>query len=68
MLVLGGLVRYTIEEFAAAGVARLSLGGALAFGAYGSLIETAQVILRDGSFDALARDREVTKRIKGWLA
>jgi 2-methylisocitrate lyase-like PEP mutase family enzyme len=68
VLVLPGLVRHSIEEFAAAGVARLSLGGALAFGAYGSLFETAQLILRDGSFNALAGNREVTKRIKDWLA
>jgi 2-methylisocitrate lyase-like PEP mutase family enzyme len=68
VLVLAGLVQHTIEEFATAGVARLSLGGALAFGAYGSLCETAQLILRDGSFDALANNREVTKRIKHWLA
>jgi 2-methylisocitrate lyase-like PEP mutase family enzyme len=68
VLVLGGLVRHGIEEFAAAGVARLSLGGALAFAAYGSLFETAQVILRDGRFDGPARNREVTKRIKDWLA
>lgn len=68
VLVLGGLVRHNIEEFAAAGVARLSLGGALAFGAYGSLFETAPAILRDGSFAALASNREATKRIKDWLA
>jgi 2-methylisocitrate lyase-like PEP mutase family enzyme len=68
VLVLAGLVRHSIEEFAAAGVARLSLGGALAFGAYGSLFETAEGILRDGSFNALAGNREVAKRIKDWLA
>ena len=68
VLVLAGLARHSIEEFAEAGVARLSLGGALAFGAYGSLFETAQVILRDGSFNALAGNRETTKRIKDWLA
>jgi 2-methylisocitrate lyase-like PEP mutase family enzyme len=68
VLVLGELVGHSIEEFAAAGVARLSLGGALAFGAYGSLFETAQVIFRDGRFNALAGNREATKRIKDWLA
>ena len=68
VLVLAALVRHNIEEFAAAGVARLSLGGALAFGAYGSLVETAEVILRDGSFNALVGNREMTKRIKDALA
>jgi len=67
VLVLAGLVRYSLEEFAAAGVARLSLGGALAFGAYRSLVETAQVVLHDGRFDALAGNREATKRIKDCL-
>jgi 2-methylisocitrate lyase-like PEP mutase family enzyme len=68
VLVLAGLVRHSIDEFAAAGVARLSLGGALAFGAYRSLFETAEPIFRYGSFNALAANREVTKRIKDWLA
>jgi 2-methylisocitrate lyase-like PEP mutase family enzyme len=68
VLVLAGLAQHSIEEFAAAGVARLSLGGALAFAAYGSLFEAAQAVLRDGSFNALAGNREVTKRIKDWLA
>ena len=46
----------------------VSLGGGLAFGAYGSLLETAEVILRDGRFAALAGNRETTQRIKAWLA
>lgn len=68
VLVLAGLVQHNLEEFAAAGVARLSLGGALAFGAYGSLFETAQAMLREGTFNVLAPNRERTKHIKNWLA
>jgi 2-methylisocitrate lyase-like PEP mutase family enzyme len=68
VLVIGRLARHSIEEFAEAGVARLSLGGALAFSAYGSLVLTAEAMLREGKFDALAANAEGAKRIKGWLA
>lgn len=52
VLPIMGLEKHTLEDFAAAGAARLSAGGALAFSAYGALAETAGAVLREGRFDA----------------
>lgn len=53
VLVLGGLKNHTVDEFAEAGVARLSVGGALAASAYGTLAG-AQNMLQSGNFDCLS--------------
>lgn len=53
VLVLGGLAECALDDFADAGAARVSIGGALAFGAYQRLIEIAEP-LKHGRFDALA--------------
>jgi 2-methylisocitrate lyase-like PEP mutase family enzyme len=68
VLVLGTLIKHSIGELAEAGVARVSLGGALAFSAYSSFVPTAETILQDGKFQALAVNAEGMKRIKDWLA
>ncbi len=53
VLVIGRLLQHSVEEFAEAGVARLSIGGALAYSAYGTLGE-AKDILEGGRFDAVS--------------
>ncbi len=45
----------TLAELAAAGVQRVSTGGALAFVAYRAMVDAAQQLLRDGSPHALGR-------------
>ncbi len=41
---------FTLEQLAAAGVKRISLGSALALKAYGALLTTAREMIQDGSF------------------
>lgn len=52
VLVLGNLVQHSLDDFAGAGAARLSVGGRLATHAYASLADTAGM-LRDGDFGIL---------------
>ncbi|MCF6275013.1 MAG: isocitrate lyase/phosphoenolpyruvate mutase family protein [Robiginitomaculum sp.] len=52
VLVLGNLVQHSQADFAAAGAARLSVGGRLATNAYASLVKTAEM-LKDGKFGIL---------------
>jgi len=52
VLVLGKLVQHSLDDFAGAGAARLSVGGRLATNAYASLANTAGM-LRDGDFGIL---------------
>lgn len=53
VLIYGALARYSAADFAAAGVARLSLGGALAAQAYATLAEQAAALMDSGRFDML---------------
>jgi 2-methylisocitrate lyase-like PEP mutase family enzyme len=64
VLVFGALAAHSVEEFAKAGVARLSIGGGLANAAYGVLVETALEIRETGSFVALGARRDAIKRVK----
>lgn len=64
VLVFGALARHSVEDFAKAGVARLSLGGGLANSAYGALVETALDIRDTASFAALGARRDAIKRFK----
>lgn len=64
VLVYGALAKHSVEDFANAGVARLSLGGGLANVAYGALIETASALKSSGEFDALGVHREGSRRLK----
>lgn len=64
VLVYGKLARHSAEEFAAAGVARLSLGGALASEAYATLVEIAGAIRQNGAFDSLGLHRDAQAKVR----
>ncbi len=64
VLVFGALAAHSVEDFAKAGVARLSLGGGLANAAYGAVVETADAIRKSGSFSALGNHRTGVKAFK----
>ena len=51
-----------VEELFALGVRRVSTGGALAFSAYGALVDSAQELLRSGTstYPTLPQDRRAT--------
>lgn len=66
VLVTGGLAKHTVEEFADAGVARLSVGGGLAWSAYGTLAAAGEMLTR-GSFGALGANREGAKQVAPFL-
>ena len=52
-LLVGGPTPLTLQDIAALGVRRVSLGGALARAAWGGLMQATDPILRDGRFDGL---------------
>ena len=52
-LLVGGPSPLTLQDIAALGVRRVSLGGALARAAWGGLMQATDPILRDGRFDGL---------------
>ena len=66
VLVLFGLTQHSIKDFAQAGAARLSIGGALAFNAYGTLTDAAQTMLAGGDFKTLTPS-DGAKHIKTFL-
>ena len=66
VLVLGRLARHSVTDFAQAGAARLSIGGAFAYSAYATLA-AATTILTDGDFSSLASRREEMKHIPKYL-
>lgn len=66
VLIHGGLAAHHVEDFAEAGAARLSIGGALAWSAYGTLADATQ-ILNEGSFAALSANRDGAKQVGRWL-
>ncbi len=53
VLIIGKLAQHSVEEFADVGAARLSIGGGLAWSAYGTLANAAEM-LQDGSFNCLS--------------
>ncbi|MEQ1929931.1 MAG: isocitrate lyase/phosphoenolpyruvate mutase family protein [Parvularculaceae bacterium] len=57
----------SLKDLAAAGVARVSVGGGLAYGAYGALVAMGEAIARDGDFKSLGANAEGAKRIRGFL-
>lgn len=69
VLVYGQLAQHNVEEFAAAGAARLSLGGSLAQQAYAAVAASAEKLKSSGDFSAMAPDAEglaaVRKSIRG---
>ena len=66
VLVLGKLAKHTVAEFAEAGVARLSIGGGLAWSAYGTLANAGEM-LDSGSFECLAANSKGAKTVSGFL-
>ena len=52
-LLVGAPTPLTLQDIAALGVRRVSLGGALARAAWGGLMQATDPILRDGRFDGL---------------
>ena len=52
-LLVGGPTPLRLQDIAALGVRRVSLGGALARAAWGGLIQATQPIVQDGCFDGL---------------
>lgn len=67
VLVFGALAKHSVEDFARAGVARLSLGGGLANAVYAALVETALDIRNSGGFGALARRRDEVRTFKKFI-
>ena len=66
VLILGDLKQHSVAEFARAGAARLSIGGGLAWSAYGTLSD-AQAILKDGAFAAIGGKSEGAKIVAQYL-
>jgi len=66
VLIIGKLAQHSVEEFAAAGVARLSIGGGLAWSAYGTLSDAASILSR-GKFDCLGANADGAKTVSGFL-
>lgn len=65
VLILGRLADFSVADFAQAGAARLSIGGGLAWRAYGTLADAA-TMLADGRFDLL-NDRKGAAKIAPFL-
>lgn len=66
VLVMGKLVQHSVEDFAEAGVARLSVGGTLARIAYGTLAD-AKTMLTGGNFDCLSVNAASGATVSGFL-
>ncbi len=66
ILIHGALAKHSVAEFAAAGAARLSIGGGLAWSAYGTL-GAAGAMLSDGRFDMLAANRDGANKVEPFL-
>ncbi len=66
VLILGSLAQHSVEDFAEAGAARLSIGGGLAWSAYATLA-SAQTILSEGHFAMLGANRDGAKIIAPFL-
>jgi 2-methylisocitrate lyase-like PEP mutase family enzyme len=64
VLVFGALARHSVEDFAAAGVARLSLGAMLASEAYAALAEQASALKASGNFDMFGKRREAQAKVR----
>lgn len=66
VLVTGALASHSVDEFAAAGAARLSIGGALAWSAYGTLAASV-AMLQGGGFDVLRENGDGAKTAARFL-
>lgn len=61
-----GLIRETIDAFAQAGASRLSIGGGLAWSAYGTLAGAASM-LTEGRFDVLSNNKDGAQKVAPFL-
>ena len=66
ILIIGKLANHTVAEFADTGAARLSIGGGLAWSAYGTLADAAGM-LKDGKFDSLGANKAGAKTVAQFL-
>ena len=66
VLVLGKLAQHSLADFAAAGAARISVGGALARVAYATLAD-AKAILDKGAFDCLGANPDGGRIVSAFL-
>jgi 2-methylisocitrate lyase-like PEP mutase family enzyme len=53
-----------VAELAAAGVRRISVGGAFAFAAYSALVEAATELRDQGTYEYLARTRAGVEAVR----
>lgn len=67
VLIYGKLAEHRLEEFAAAGAARLSVGGGLAWPAYGALAEIAEAVRTGGEFSALKSHAAGAAKVRKFL-
>lgn len=67
VLIYGALAAHSVEEFAKAGAARLSLGGGLANIAYGAITEAARDIFASGAFAPLSAHRAGVAAFKPFI-
>jgi 2-methylisocitrate lyase-like PEP mutase family enzyme len=68
VLVYGALARHPVEDFAAAGVARLSLGAALSSEAYALLAEQASALKAGGKFDMFGTRRAAQAKVRAVIS
>lgn len=66
VLIIGKLAQHSVAEFADAGAARLSIGGGLAWSAYGTLANATKM-LTDGVFDCLSANKDGAKTVAEFL-
>jgi len=66
ILVLGKLAQYSLDDFAEAGAARISVGGALANVAYATLADS-KAMLTTGSFDCLSANAKGRATVSAFL-
>lgn len=67
VLIYGKLAEHRLEEFAEAGAARLSIGGGLAWPAYGALAEIAEGIRTSGGFSGLKSHTAGAAKVRKFL-
>lgn len=67
VLIYGKLSEHKLEDFAKAGAARLSIGGGLAWPAYGALAEIADAIRSGGDFAALKSHAAGAAKVRKFL-
>jgi 2-methylisocitrate lyase-like PEP mutase family enzyme len=68
VLIMGKLGAASIADVAKAGAARISLGSAPGYAAYGALVEIGEAIGRDGDFKGLSAHAGGARRIRSWLS